>query len=343
MKTSKTYWKTLLPLLLFTLIILPISADEHGAEEASPPVKKYVEFTLSGTYADIKEMSMFGTASTKTVRGLLKKLDALKNNEEVAGIIFKIGNIGIGWGNLQEIRNKLNEFQETDKELIAYLEGGGNAEYLLATTMDRIVLMPVGILNITGIRSEIMFFKGLLEKLDIEADMLAMGKFKSGVEPFTRDSMSDAFRESMTTLLDDIYEQMLAKIADGRDEITADDAADLIDRGPFTAKEAQEAKLVDELHYYDELLDTIREKPDVELSTTDGKKRRRMPDLNSPFGLMQLLSMLTSSQRAGPRPADKQIALIYASGPILPNINSPFPTTSLISPKTFKKAFKKVS
>ena len=171
--------------------------------------------------------------------------------------------------------------------------------------------------------------------------MLAMGKFKSGVEPFTRDSMSDAFNESMTSLLDDIYEQMLAKIADGRDEITADDAADLIDRGPFTAKEAQEAKLVDALHYYDELLDTIREKPDVELSTTDDKKRRKVPDLNSPFGLMQLLSIFTSSQRAGPRPADKQIALIYASGPILPNINSPFPTTSLISPKTFKKAFKK--
>ncbi len=341
MKISKTYWKTLLLLLLFTLIVFPISADEHGEEE-TPPVKKYVEFTLSGTYSDIKEMSLFGTASTKTVRGLLKKLDALKNNEEVAGIIFKIGNIGIGWGNLQEICNKLNEFQETDKELIAYLEGGGNTEYLLATAMDRIVLMPVGILNITGIRSEIMFFKGLLEKLDIEADMLAMGKFKSGVEPFMRDSMSDAFRESMTTLLDDIYDQILTKIDNGRDEITADDAAVLIDRGPFTAKEAQEAKLVDVLHYYDELLDTIREKPDVQLSTTDAKKKRKVPDLNSPFGLMQILSMFTSSQRARPRPADKQIALIYASGPILPDMNSPFSTTSLISPKTFKKAFKKV-
>ncbi len=340
MKTSKSYWQKLIPLLLFALIILPLCADEHGEEEA-PPVKKYVEFTLSGTYSDIKEMSLFGTATTKTVRGLLKKLDALKKNDEVAGIIFKIGNIGIGWGNLQEIRNKLNEFQETDKELIAYLESGGNAEYLLATTMDRIVLLPVGMLNITGIRSEIMFFKGLLEKLDIEADMLAMGKFKSGVEPYTRDSMSESFRESMTSLLDDIYAQMLAKIADGRDEITSDDAADLIDRGPFTAKEALEAKLVDEIHYYDELLDKIREKPDVVLSTKDETKRRKVPDLNSPFGLMQLISMLTSSQRARPRAADKQIALIYASGPILPDISMPFSTTSLISPKTFKKAFKK--
>ena len=341
MKTSKNYLQTLILLLLFTLIIVPLSADEHGKEEEAPPLKKYVEFTLSGTYADTKEMSLFGTASTKTMRGLFKKLDALKNNDEIAGIIFKIGNIGIGWGNLQEIRNKLNEFQETDKELIAYLESGGNAEYLLATTMDRIVLMPVGMLNITGLRSEIMFFKGLFEKLDIEADMLAMGKFKSGVEPFTRDSMSDAFRESMSSLLDDIYAQMLTKIADGRDDITADDAAALIDRGPFTAKEAKEAKLVDALKYYDELLDEINKKPDVELATKDDKKKRKVPDLNSPFGLMQLFSMFTSPQRARAKAADKQIALIYASGPILPDLNSPFSTTSLISPKTFKKAFEK--
>ena len=341
MKTSKTYWQTLIPLFLFALIILPLSADEHAEEVEPPPVKKYVEFTLSGTYADIKEMSLFGTASTKTMRGLLKKLDALKNNDDVAGIIFKIGNIGIGWGNLQEIRNKLMEFQETDKETIAFLESGGNAAYLLATTMDHIVLMPVGSLNLMGIRAEILFLKGLFEKLDIEADMLAMGKFKSGVEPYTRDSMSDAFRESMTSLLEDLYTQMLAKIADGRDDITIDDAAELIDRGPFTAKEAQEAELVDALQYYDELLHEINEKPDVEVAKIDEKKKRKTIDLNNPMAIFQLFNMLSPPQRARPRPADKQIALIYASGPILPDINSLFPTMSLISPKTFKKAFEK--
>lgn len=341
MKTSKTYWQTLIPLFIFALIILPLSADEHAEEVEPPPVKKYVEFTLSGTYADIKEMSFFGPSSTKTMQGLLKKLDALKNNDEVAGIIFKIGNIGIGWGNLQEIRNKLNEFQETDKETIAYLESGGNAAYLLATTMDHIVLMPVGGLNLTGIRAEILFLKGLFEKLDIEADMLAMGKFKSGVEPFTRDSMSDAFRESMTSLLDDLYTQMLAKIADGRDDITADDAAELIDRGPFTAKEAKEAKLVDALQYYDELLHEINEKPDVEVAKKGEKKKRKTIDLNNPMAIFQLFSMFSPPQRAKPRAADNQIALIYASGPILPDINSPFSTTSIISPKTFKKAFEK--
>ena len=328
-------------LFITLLFVIPLSADEHS--EQTPPLKKYVEFTLSGTYSDTKEMNFFGTATTKTLRGLFKKLDGLKKDREVAGIVFKIGNLGIGWANLQEIREKLSEFRDTDKEMIAYLEGGGNAAYLLATAMDRIVLMPAGNLNLIGLRSEIIFFKGLLEKLDIEADMLAMGKFKSGVEPYTRDSMSDEFRESMTGLLDDLYNQMLQKIADGRDEITPELAAKLIDSGPFTAQEAHNANLVDELKYYDELLEAIDAEKEGEARVVkeDGTKKRKMPDMNSFAGLMQLFSMFTPPQRARPRPADKQIALIYASGPILPDLNSPFTTTSMITPKTLKKAFKK--
>ncbi len=341
MKPLKTFGQIAIPLLLIIFFVLSVSAEEQPEEETAPPVKKYVEFTLSGTYTDIKELSFFGTSSTKTLRGLLKKLDTLKNNDEVAGVIFKIGNIGIGWASLQELRNKLDEFQDAEKEMIAYLESGGNAQYLLATAMDKIVLMPAGSLNLIGLRSEILFYKGLLEKLDIEADMLAMGEFKSGIEPFTRDSMSDAFRESMTGLLDDLYAQMLEKIADGRDEITPEIAAELIDRGPFTAKEAQEAKLVDTLQYYDELLNAINETPDTEVAKQDDKKKRKVPDMNSFMGMMELFKMLNPPQGAKTRPAENQLALIYASGPILPNFDSPFPTTSMITPKTLKKAFEK--
>ncbi len=341
MKPLKTFWQTAIPVFLIIFFVLPLSAEEQSEEETAPPVKKYVEFTLSGTYTDIKEISFFGTSSTKTLRGLLKKLDALKNDDEIAGVIFKIGNIGIGWASLQELRNKLGEFQDAEKEMIAYLESGGNAQYLLATAMDKIVLMPAGNLNLIGLRSEILFYKGLLEKLDVEADMLAMGEFKSGIEPFTRDSMSDAFRESMTGLLDDLYVQMLEKIADGRDEITPEIASELIDRGPFTAKEAEEAKLVDTLQYYDELLNAINETPNTEVAKQDDKTKRKVPDMNSFMGMMELFKILNPPQRAKARPAENQLALIYASGPILPDLDSPFPTTSMITPKTLKKAFEK--
>ena len=118
---------------LFTLLILvsPVFAEEHAAKETSEetalPVKKYVEFTLGGTYADTKVVSTFGTSSTKTLRGLFKKLDVLKTDDEIAGIIFKVDDVSVGWATLQEIRNKLHEFRETGKETIGYLESGGNS------------------------------------------------------------------------------------------------------------------------------------------------------------------------------------------------------------------------
>ena len=339
MKLIKTYAS----LLALLLLVSPIFAQEETETETTLPVKKYAEFTLSGTYTDTKVVSTFGTSSTKTIRGLFKKLDALKKDDDLAGIIFKIEGVSLGWATLQEIRNKLNEFREAEKETIAYLESGGNAEYLLAATMDRIVLMPAGGLNLTGLRAEVLFYKGLLDKLDIEADMLAMGKYKSGVEPYLRESMSDAFRESMTTLLDDLYAQLLSYIAEGRDGISTEEASDLINRGPFTAEEANQEKLVDVLQYYDELLATLKsssEDEDVQVVKPGSERQRKVPDMNSFAGLMQLLSILSPPQRAQAA-SENQIALIYASGAILPDIDSIFTPMSVITPKTLKKAFEK--
>ena len=331
-------------LLILLLLVSPIFAEEHAAEAPQPPIKKYAEFTLGGTYTDTKIVSTFGTSATKTLRGLFKKLDALKTDDDLAGVIFKIEGVSLGWATLQEIRNRLNEFREAEKETIGYLESGGNAEYLLAATMDRVVLMPTGSLNLTGLRAEVLFYKGLLDKLDIEADMLAMGKYKSGVEPYTREGMSDEFRESMTALLDDLYAQLLNHIAESRDGISTEDASDLINRGPFTAKEAKQAKLVDALQYYDELVATLKaetaEDEEVQVVKPGSERQRKVPDMNSFAGLMQLFSILNPPQRAQAA-SENQIALIYASGAILPDIDSIFMPMSVVTPKTLKKAFEK--
>ncbi len=335
--------QTCTALLVLLAFVSPLFAEGQAVEEAPSPVKKYAEFTLSGTYTDTKVVSTFGTSSTKTIRGLFKKLDALKTDDGLAGVIFKIEGVSVGWATLQEIRNKLNEFRAAEKETIAYLESGGNAEYLLAATMDRIVLMPTGSLNLTGLRAEVLFYKGLLDKLDIQADMLAMGKYKSGVEPYMREGMSDAFRESMTALLDDLYAQLLNHIDEGRDGIPTETASDLINRGPFTAKEAAHEKLVDVLQYYDELVTTLKaasEDEKVAVVKPSFERKRTVPDMNSFAGLMQLFSMLNPPQRAQVT-AENQIALIYASGTILPDIDSIFTPMSMITPKTLKKAFEK--
>ncbi len=340
MKHLQIFVQRIASVLILLIFAAPVFAVEPPEE--MPPPKKYVEFTLSGTFTDTKTMGFFGPSS-KTVRGLLKKLDALKNDDEVAGVIFKIESIGLGWAKLQEIRTKLAELQNSKKKMIAYIESGGNAEYLLATAMDHIVLMPTGGLNLTGLRAEILFFKGLLEKLDVQANLLAMGKYKSGIEPYTRDSMSKSFRESMTGLLDELYAQMRTKIADGREGITPETAAALIDRGPFTAEEALQAKLVDRLQYYDELIDALKNAPEgkIQIAKPGDRKKRRVPDMNSFAGLLQLFSMLNPPQRAQARGSDTQLALIYANGPIVPSVDPFLASMPVVTPTVLKSAFQR--
>ena len=323
------------------LLVMLLAVSPVSAEAPAVPIKKYVTFTLGGGYTDTKAISPFGVGTAKTLRGLLGKLDRLKTDDEIAGVIFKIEGLSVGWATLQEIRNKLNEFRETEKETIGYLESGGTAEYLLAATMGRVVLMPTGHLNLTGLRAEILFYKGLLDKLDVQAEMLAMGEYKSGVEPYTRAGMSDAFRESMTELLGDLYAQLIGHIAESREGLTTETAAALMDGGPFTAAEAAEATLVDALQYYDELLSTVTaDSPDsdVQIAKPDFERKRQIPNLNSLAGLMHLLNVLNPPQRAAVRAPEDRIALIYASGPILPDSELFFPGMPVITPKTLTAA-----
>ncbi|MDD9973790.1 MAG: hypothetical protein OXU27_07285, partial [Candidatus Poribacteria bacterium] len=101
MKLPKFCLQTCTFLLVLLIATSPVFAEEHAAEETPPPPKKYVEFTLSGTYADTKTVSTFSTSTTKTLRGLFKKLDILKADDEIAGIIFKIDGVSVGWATLQ--------------------------------------------------------------------------------------------------------------------------------------------------------------------------------------------------------------------------------------------------
>ena len=279
----------------------------------------------------------------KTLRSIIKQLDNIRKDDEIAGVLLKIEGLGIGWAKLQELRDKIIQLRSGGIEVISYLESGGNTEYLLACAADRIVLMPAGMVGLTGLRAEVMFFRGLLDKLDIKADMYTVGKYKSAVEPFMRDSMSEAQKEAMNVILDDLYGQQVEMIANGRGEIDAALAAALIDQGPFTAEEAYQAKLVDAIQYYDELVQSVegRAEEKIEIVSDFDKKSTAAPELTGFAGFMRLFSMLTASKRPTFGRGKPKVALVYATGPIMPDApTGPFSTGQVMTPGVMAKAFR---
>lgn len=137
------------------------------------------------------------------------------------------------------------------------MEQAGNKEYYLASSGDRIVMLPTGYLSLTGLSAEITFVKKTLEKLGIEADVVHIGDYKSASDLLTRDSMSQAHREMENWLLDDLYDQMTREIAAQRG-ISQQDLKSKIDQGPYTAREAKDQGLIDDLAFNDQVDEIVK-------------------------------------------------------------------------------------
>lgn len=181
-----------------------------------------------------------------------------KEDKTIRGILLKLGMESYSMAEVQEMRDLILDFRLSGKEVICYMELAGNKEYYLASACDKILLNPAGYLYLNGFRSEVTFYKSGLDKLGIEADFLSVGKYKSASEMFSRDGISDAYRESLNSLLDDLSDQMVIGIANGRN-ISTEEVRQRINEGPYTAKEAMAAGLVDALIYKDQLIDVEKQ------------------------------------------------------------------------------------
>lgn len=175
-----------------------------------------------------------------------------REDEHIQAVVLTIADLDIGWARLQSLRRSLLALRAANKQVWVHLTEGGMREYYLASATDMILIAPAGHLSIIGLAAETVFFKGVLDKLGIEAQVHQAGQYKAAGEPFTRDSMSDAHREMLNGLLDDLYGQIVEDVAHARQK-SLQVVRELIDQGLFMAREALGAGLVDHVAYEDEI------------------------------------------------------------------------------------------
>lgn len=209
----------------------------------------------------------FATMESNKALGLndiLKNLDKAARDPKIKGIYLDLTSLSAGMATIEEIRDGLVKFKKSGKFLIAYSESYSQGSYYLASTADKIYLNPEGMLDFQGISAELMFFKGTIEKLDAEMQIIRHGKYKSAVEPFLLDKMSDENREQMMALIDGIWGTILAGISDSRG--IAKEELNRIADGLLlkTPEDAVKFKFVDALKYKDEILAELKEKLGVE-------------------------------------------------------------------------------
>ncbi len=215
----------------------------------------YFHFSNIPTTKQLPRRRMFLDLQMHSLKTVLS---IAKLDEDIAGILIRINGNSYGMAQLQEMADAILDFRESGRVVLCYLTNCSTGDYIVASTCDGILTHPSAEVRLIGLRTERSFYKGALDMLGISANLERIGKYKSASESFTRKEMSEAQREIQNTILDDLYEQLVEIIANGRGW-TPETVKKRIDAGPYTARQAFTAELVDRIVYEDELTDVVSE------------------------------------------------------------------------------------
>lgn len=279
--------------------ILTINFDESIQD--TPETDPFAGF-------DLMSMELNSSISLWEV---LRALEAAKTDDRIDGIYLRFtGGGSSDAATVEELRNALLDFRESGKFVVAYNETYTQTGYYLASAADKIYLQPEGGLSWQGLSFSVMFYKGLLDKLDISVEVFrpTVCKYKSAVEPFILTGMSDANRQQMTELAESMWKTMTEAVAESRG-ISVEQLNAIADNLSVTLpEEALEYGFVDGLIYEDEMDDIFAELG----AQTDRKGEYRFVTLGEYAG------QLTSSGSL----KDPKVAIIYAEGDIVDGYGS---------------------
>lgn len=298
-------------LMLFFFGIVLIAVVFGGdTEEVTIKNNSVIELNLghikndyAGKYKD-PWMTILADGEKVGLSDIINAIESAKTDDDIKGISILNEESELGIAQRKALRDALEGFKKSGKFVMAYANSYSQKEYYLNSVANTIYLNPVGDLDFKGLAAEIMFFKDFQDKTGVKMEVIRHGKYKSAVEPFLDNKMSDANREQISALLNSVWSSITADISKSRNVSVAklnEIANGLLARTPEMAKAE---KLVDIVAYEDVYHDAIRKALKVE----------KDKDYNKISILDYTRKLLTTSTSFDTK--DK-IAIIYAQGEIM--------------------------
>ncbi len=249
------------------------------------------------------EIFNMGEAKEMALTDILSAIKKAKTNDDIKGIYINSGYFMASSASLTEIRNQLLDFKESGKFIIAYADDYTQGGYFLSTVADKVIMNPQGSLNLQGLSVSPTFYKGLLDKIGVEMQIFKVGTYKSAVEPFILDKMSDANKEQVSSYVNDIWSTILSNISVSRG-VTIERLNQLTDTLPTFQEGGFDVKnhLVDTLMYESEVREYLKG-----LLSIDSSKK---------LNIATVSDMVTVPDSQKSKSSD-QIAILYAEGSIV--------------------------
>ena len=224
--------------------------------EANVPSNATLFLKIQAPFSEVETISLLTpfAGERPTLRQVIATIERAADDPRIRGMVVIPQTAGAMWAQLQELHDALTTFRQSGKSLVVYFEFGGAGEYYLASAAERVLMMPAGTLDLSGLATYEVFFRGALDKLGVFPDLLQMGDFKTAANTFTEKGFTPAHREMSRSLNRDLYDQLVEAIALGRGR-SVEDIRNAIDQGPFLPEDAVAAGLVDAVAYDDQIDD----------------------------------------------------------------------------------------
>ena len=301
-----------------------------ASEGMSSPIEKksVLRITLKGSITERageeNPLSKLGGETTQQIAldQALQALEKAAKNDKIEGIYMEGGILSAYPAEVQELRQALLEFKKSGKWIIAYADTYSRSAYYLCSVADKVYLNPIGMLDWSGLSSNPMFFTGLMKKLGIKMQVFKVGTYKSAVEPYIAEQMSDANREQVSSYQQSIWNNMLKDVAKSR-KTTVEALNSLADSLTILSGPEASVKggLVDKLCYQDEVKKILKNKAKME----EDESLRFVS-----------ISDVALSEELNDK-VDDEIAVYYAYGEIKEDITGGFAQESAITSKQMTK------
>jgi protease-4 len=291
--------------IMFFVLISLLGSDENAVTIKDNSVLELQLQRPIADYTGSDELNPFAGIfeSPQDLDEILHAIAVAKDDERIMGISLNNNFILAGLAQTQAIRKVLVEFKSTGKFIYTYGDFYTQKDYYLASVADSMFMNPVGVLDFKGLSSEVLFYKDLQEKTGVKMEVIRHGKYKSAVEPYLENEMSDANRKQIKELIQSLWNSMVADIAVGRgiSEYDLNIIADTL--GGRSPKYAKQSGLLDDIVFFDQ----YEQKLSNALSLSEGT------DIN----YINLDDYATYSNKKNLKTGADKIAVVFAQGEIL--------------------------
>ncbi|MDA1017038.1 MAG: signal peptide peptidase SppA [Planctomycetota bacterium] len=313
--------------------------------DAKPQTETWAKIELSGSYPEGPQApGLFGEL-VSGLSGTLERFDRAAADEKIVGVLLRLNNPSVGWAKVNELQLAIKRVRAAGKPVVAVMDMATTIDYLLACSCDKIIMPESGAVMMVGVRAEVSFYKNLLDKLNIKADFLHVGEYKSAAEPYTRTEMSPEFREQLGELLDDYYAIITKSVIAAR-KLSAKQVETIIDSGPHTATAAKKLGLIDHVAYDDEVGGLIRTDANKQVVFVKKYGKKKLDtDFSGLAGMMKMMNLLMGVEPRTAKNTKPKIAVIYAVGMIMPgkSAESPFTGAKVMGSDTIVAAVNKAA